>query len=238
MEDPAEESEQFRRVAAPVQPLALIDPAIRDLLLSFESCGDDCEFGLLQRRHGAEPLSALRWAFCRPLILAQLLETEFEGFGDLENIECTVMPWGEIKTREAKYGIGMHTFIRADGIDMAAFRSRESRRLLMLRRKLLEDLELAEKVFVYKAHAGLIPPMLDRLTSAFANYVGAKALFVLPAEGRPNAHIERHNDRVILGYLSEFGSPDSRVNRGWAIPFDEWVTLCKEAKTKFDLGVA
>ena len=34
----------------------------RDLVLQFESIGDNCELGLVQRRAGSEPLGLLRFA--------------------------------------------------------------------------------------------------------------------------------------------------------------------------------
>src|SRR5436305_104536 len=37
-------------------------PSFHDLATRFESLGDNCEFGILQRLEGAEPLGLLRWA--------------------------------------------------------------------------------------------------------------------------------------------------------------------------------
>ena len=40
----------------------LIVPPLNEMLLEFESLGDNCEFGLVQRHFGAEPISLLRFA--------------------------------------------------------------------------------------------------------------------------------------------------------------------------------
>jgi tetratricopeptide (TPR) repeat protein len=49
-----------------------------DILLKFESLGENCEFGLVQRHYGAEPLGLLRWMGAEPDQLCLALEA---GFG-------------------------------------------------------------------------------------------------------------------------------------------------------------
>ena len=39
------------------------------LLNSFESLGDNCEFGFVQRKFGTEPAGLLRWAIASPAAL-------------------------------------------------------------------------------------------------------------------------------------------------------------------------
>ena len=54
------------------------DEATRALLLRFESLGADCEFGLVQRRYGAEPLGLLRWnKDTQPLLIDGLKRLEY-----------------------------------------------------------------------------------------------------------------------------------------------------------------
>src|SRR5216683_6255225 len=52
----------------------------RELMYRFASLGDNCEFGLVQRRCGAEPLGLFRFATIGPESLVQLLEA---GLDDL-----------------------------------------------------------------------------------------------------------------------------------------------------------
>ena len=58
-----------------------------DLAFRFESVGENCEFGLFQRRCDAEPLGLLRFSstFMRNLIRG--VQSGFAGLGENEDIE-------------------------------------------------------------------------------------------------------------------------------------------------------
>ncbi len=66
--------------------------ALQDLMLRFAALGDNCEFGLVQRQAGAEPLGLLRFAgFHIPAErrlgrLIEALDREFEGVGRPETV--------------------------------------------------------------------------------------------------------------------------------------------------------
>jgi hypothetical protein len=53
-----------------------------ELLLQFESLGDNCELGLVQRRAGVEPLGLFRFAGAPLRHLIRALETRFAGMAD------------------------------------------------------------------------------------------------------------------------------------------------------------
>ena len=58
----------------------------RNLALQFESLGDNCELGLVQRRAGVEPLGLLRFAGAPLRRLITALDARFEGIDDPEAI--------------------------------------------------------------------------------------------------------------------------------------------------------
>src|SRR4029077_19430059 len=60
------------------------------LMMRFESLGENCEFGLAQRRCGAEPLGLLRFASAPLPVLLAGLRGRFEGMGDPEQIDIQV----------------------------------------------------------------------------------------------------------------------------------------------------
>jgi hypothetical protein len=63
-----------------------------ELMMCFESIGENCEFGLVQRRCGAEPLGLFRFASAPlPKLLAGL-EARFEGLSDPDNLEVQLSP--------------------------------------------------------------------------------------------------------------------------------------------------
>src|ERR1041384_3955367 len=60
---------------------------LRELMLRFESIGENCEFGLVQRRCGAEPLGLFRFASAPlPKLLAGL-GARFEGLSHPDNLD-------------------------------------------------------------------------------------------------------------------------------------------------------
>ena len=90
------------------------DTSVRDLMISFEGLGNLCEFGLVQRRFGAEPIGLLRWSNIDVEKLVALLTARLEGVGDPDNLH--------IKVQHGEYIVGdrgyfdTHTFISADHI--------------------------------------------------------------------------------------------------------------------------
>src|SRR3954454_11670711 len=58
----------------------------RELVLHFESVGDNCELGLVQRQVGAEPLGLLRFSGAPLRSLLRGLASRFHGIADPESI--------------------------------------------------------------------------------------------------------------------------------------------------------
>ena len=56
-----------------------------ELMLAFESLGENCDFGLVQRHAGAEPLGIYRFSGTNLYQLLSTLNNEFEGVGELLN---------------------------------------------------------------------------------------------------------------------------------------------------------
>jgi tetratricopeptide (TPR) repeat protein len=144
------------------------DPVAFELVMQFESLGQNCEFGLVQRRFGAEPLGLLRWAFVPPVHLAHLLETRFAGFGEPDNVTVQRSSWGEYCVQDTACNLTFHTFQTHDIGDPAVFLAKQATRLRWLRDKLLADLSEANKIFVYK-------PMQWRGSSALSSNAGRHA---------------------------------------------------------------
>jgi hypothetical protein len=150
------------------------DPEALALLMRFESLGQNCEFGLVQRRFGAEPLSLLRWTFVKPMTLIRLLEARGAGMGEAENVELRTSDWGEHMVHDRRFGISFHSFMTSALADPDAFLKKQAARLRWLRDKLVEDLEQAEKIFVYKPEAGTPPAHVQRILRAVRGYGAAR----------------------------------------------------------------
>ena len=152
------------------------------LMLRFESLGLDCEFGLIQRHFGAEPLGLFRWNGIMPEPLCDALEHDFAGIGDPTTTTLTYSDTlHEYLLHEPRYGMGMHSFIRTrdPNIPDARIHAQLCRRAAYLRDKLLADLAGAEKIFLYQFPYRLNPGLRARLLQGLQRHNPANRLLLV-----------------------------------------------------------
>lgn len=120
------------------------------LVMSFESCGDNCEFGLVQRRIGVERLSFLRYAGVGDVFA--LARGIAEGFQVLERPDAvSIIQHGhEWMASIPALGLAFHTGRSVGSISFERILAEESSKLAFLAQKFLEDCESSEKIFVYR----------------------------------------------------------------------------------------
>jgi tetratricopeptide (TPR) repeat protein len=126
----------------------------RELFMITESLGDNCEFGQVQRKYGAEPLGLLRFSSVDVDNLVVALKDEFVALGDPDTLRFEITPQGEYMVHDV-YNINMHSFVQASEVSEQTFRSRFARRVGLLRRKLLQDIREGSKLFVFKSRTGM-----------------------------------------------------------------------------------
>jgi hypothetical protein len=127
-----------------------------ELMAGFESMGDNCAFGLAQRKAGAEPLGLLRFANTP---LRSLLRGLADGFKAATVAADVELYLDDSKPREymlriARYGIRWHTTIHEPdtGADAGAVANEQKVKLSFLRRKFQEGLKTARKVYTLVRH--------------------------------------------------------------------------------------
>ena len=213
------------------------DEPMRRLVLRFESIGDSCEMGLVQRRYGAEPLGLLRWNDVALDNLIAALEHRFEGMGEPQNTEIMVAANGELFVKDRRWSLGMHTFLFAGHVDPNDVYKKMCRRIVYLRDKLIEDLGAAEKIFVYRS-PDIDEDGLHRLHRALRAFGPVTLLGVQPVNTpvtrfpmRPVGEIARLDEGLYVGFLERPGS-DPLGN--WDIAFDDWTSIF--AKTLAAVG--
>ncbi len=202
--------------------------SIPQIALKFESLGENCEFGLFQRRCDAEPLGLLRFSstFMRNLIRG--IDNGFEGLGEIEDIDPRLegAPRREYMIHEKKFGLVYHTFVYEGQRSVWLMREQESARLKFLRRKFMEELESTDKIFVYKYGAGVSEEEILPLYMALNRYSEATLLWVVPAErDRPAGTVEVVMPGLLKGYIDRF-APDSNAHD---LSFDGWMRVCANA---------
>lgn len=207
------------------------DEDVRRLLLGFESIGQDCEFGLVQRRYGAEPLGLLRWNFTTPATLREALDAGLTGLGDPE---CTVMQlWDDYEyyLADRRWGFAFHTWISRHEVEPDVLFGKMCRRVAFLRDKLLSDLAAGEKVFVLKTFSATTADVRALYASLQAHgpvrllWVRSRAMGAPDAaEALPVRNVREVEPGLYAGEVTRFGNRDVGL---WSIDFEEWVDLCR-----------
>jgi hypothetical protein len=202
--------------------------SIPQIAFSFESIGENCEFGLFQRLCDAEPLGLLRFSstFMRNLIRG--IEQGFQDLGEIEDIEPRLegAPRKEFMIHEKRYGLVYHTFVYEGERSPWLIREQEAARLKFLRRKLLEELEAAEKIFIYRFSGPISEEEILPLHLALNRYGPATLLWVVPSGPEfPPGTVEVLMPRLMKGYIDRF-APDDNAHD---LSFDGWLRVCVNA---------
>lgn len=154
-------------------------------MLAFESLGDNCEFGLVQRHARVEPLGLLRFAGMSLGKLVAALEAKLDGLGTIDTV--TVYPAGEpghreLMVHETWLDTRYHTFVSEGKITAGELRERETKRLGFLRRKMLDDLAVGEKIWVWRELGMTDPARLQPLVNVLRSFGPNILLWVVEAD--------------------------------------------------------
>ncbi|HEX4366468.1 MAG TPA: glycosyltransferase 61 family protein [Rhodopila sp.] len=217
--------------AATPQPATAAGKPVDELMMAFESLGINCEFGLMQRHAGVEPLGLLRFAAMMVPMevhvekLVDALERRFEGLGTPGTITVYPTPEnGEFMARESVYNLQYHTGMYPREITAEELQVRETKRLNFLRRKFAEDLEAGEKIWVWQSE-GLtrtdqILPLLKTLRAIGPN----KLLWVVTADdAHPPGTAECLEPDFFKGYIQRPASLRSNLE----LSAFSWIGACQ-----------
>jgi len=197
---------------------------LRDLFTAFESLGSNCEFGLVQRRYGAEPIGLLRWNSIDTQQLTRGLKNKFAGIADPENLIVDDLA-DEYILKDLTYKTVIHTFTYRGDVQADQFLAKQIKRMEYLRQKLVSDLEEAEKIFVFIDPVKRSEAQIEALRQAFRARSSGSLLYVRTADDPSKvATVEDAGDGVLLGYIERLGKQAGQ----WDIDFESWLTICEK----------
>jgi hypothetical protein len=208
---------------------AAADTALKELMMRFESLGEDCEFGLVQRRCGAEPLGLLRFSSTPLPKLINALDAKFEGLGRHDLIQIELSSNGrEYMVLDKRFGLYYHAWVMAGEKSPTEIHSRECARLPFLARKLIEDLQESEKLFVYRGMKPLAEPDVLKLVASMRTYGPTTLLWV---------EAVTDDDRGVAGSVEELapgllkGNIDrfAPLNNAHDFSLEAWIEVCRNA---------
>jgi hypothetical protein len=223
---PALPSAPLAAVTANPDGSALEMPVDR-LMLQFESLGENCEFGLVQRACGAEPLGLLRFASAPLPKLLAALRARFKGLGEADNINVEVSEnRREYMIRDRAFNFYYHAWVLVGEKTPAEILAREVRRVPFLVNKLIDDLTIGEKIFVYHGMQPLSLPNARSLVRAMRDYGQSTLLWVELADAEHTCGtVERIEEGLLKGYIDRFAPGENAHD----FAKESWVLLCRHA---------
>jgi hypothetical protein len=201
----------------------------RDLVLQFESLGDNCELGLVQRKVGAEPLGLFRFAGAPLRHVLRAMDARFAGMADPEYVRLQPEN-GEFMVRLTKYDFIYHADVKIGEAEPEALHRQQVRTVGFLVGKLIADLEAAEKIVVFRQNEPLSAIDLVDLRIALAKFGPNTLLWVTEAcAGHPPGSVDAIDQRFMVGYVPRLAARDNVPD------FDPvpWMTVLRRAWTLY-----
>lgn len=204
--------------------------AFREILPTFESLGLNCEFGFVQRKAGLEPLSLLRFNGLPFRKLVRGLRENFRRIAEAGSLRVAVFQGLEDQGYmglDRNYEMIYHTERRPGTVSEEELLSVESTRLAYLTRKLIEDLEDGEKIFVLKSDASLHVEEVTSLIATLKEKGDNIVLWVVEADGEhPAGGVDLVTRNLMRGFVGRFA--DLRLGTG-NIAYGDWEQMLRNA---------
>ncbi len=205
------------------QSLGVLDDG--DLVLQFESIGDNCELGLVQRRAGVEPLGLLRFAGAPLRNLLRGLNARFANIADPAHVRINPEN-GEYMVKLTKYDFTFHAHVRTGEMAAAALHQQQCRTIGFLADKLIADLQDASKILVFRQNEPLSAGDLIDLRIALSAYGPGILLWVQAAcPGHPPGSVAVADERMIVGYVRRLAERDTVPE----LDFPSWMRVLRRA---------
>ncbi len=194
------------------------------LALKFESIGHNCEFGLVQRGFGAEPLALLRFVMMVTHGLIEGVVQRFENVGKPDAVRVFVSdpPESEFKVHEQLYYLWFATGRTPADTTAEALHTEQCRRLGFLQRKFAEDLAAASRIYVVTRAEIMTEPEALALFCALTMHGPNTLLWTVHGDGTRAGEVEKLRPGFLLGHL---GLVDDVNYAGW----DAWLSVLANA---------
>lgn len=190
---------------------------IRRIAARCENLWRNCEFGLVQHNLGLEPITLLRWAGAKDRGVDGLIDGLRGGFAGLaETMEGAVIPpdgppdwWLTCR----RYGLEFHTDQKPVTTNLEQASGKVRPRLRRLAEKLLDDIRLGDRLFVYSSAEFIHPLDGLALIDAFRDAGGRAPLLIVASGTEQGVEPLDHN---------AFGAMLPRLTpRGQAVALDQ-----------------
>jgi hypothetical protein len=208
-----------------VEPNAAPTLSDGELVLRFESIGDNCELGLVQRRVGAEPLGLLRFAGVPLRNLVRGLNARFVNIADPRHVRLNV-EHGEYMVKLTKYDFNFHAHVKVGEMAPEALHRQQVRTVGFLAEKFMADLKSPAKILVFRQNEPLLGGDLVDLRIALSAYGPNVLLWVQEAcPGHPPGSVVVADEGMMVGYVRRLAERESVPK----LDFESWMQVLRRA---------
>jgi tetratricopeptide (TPR) repeat protein len=176
---------------------------LTDIYNHFESLGFDCDFGYAQRMVGAEPMGLFKWSGVEPHHLMEIMNNRLEDFDNPEHYSLVLQPTNQYFLKDSKYGTVTQIDMIAGIVPEDALLKKMIQRQSFLKRKLLSDIKIGKKIFVYRFDNDPIDRYVEKMVSSLQG-IGMKKILITRApddEYKPGS-TRVFSAGVMIGYIS------------------------------------
>ena len=198
-----------------------------ELLLNFESLGHNCEFGIMQRHCGAEPLGLLRFVGITLPDLLRGLDCGFAEVGNGRWLRVFVHPGArpEFLVCDVRHNISFHSFRYEDETTAEVVKGEQGRQLRFFHRKFMEVLESGERLFVFQRPGQILDSQMLPLLNQLRSYGPNALLYVTEDGAHPPGTVEQVGHGLYHGHVSAV-APAADVGAG---DLRGWLSICANA---------
>lgn len=208
-----------------IDTLAEAELSDRELVLQFESLGDNCELGLVQRMAGAEPLGLFRFASAPLRNVLRAMAGRFAGMAEPDQIGVQGIK-DEYMIQLVKYGFAYHAHVKIGDADLRLLLRQQARTVPFLIGKLVADLEHPGKIMVFRQNEELSANDLIDLRSAIAAYGPATLLWVQQARpGFPAGMVATVDNTLMIGYVTRLAPREDAPD----LDLRSWMSMLRKA---------
>jgi hypothetical protein len=208
-------------------PGTVVEAAGEQFYQDFESLGANCEFGLVQRHFGAEPLGLLRWPAITVNGLITCLKSDFSELCDIASLSLIPGPNNDWDVQTPHFSL--HLYAKIGSVDEETLLKSAFRRIQFMRRSLLESLEDAEKIFVFKEWQFRMSDVdIASMNAALKRHNAKNQLLAvrLDSSGAKAGSVVQVSDGLWVGYVEL----DAKVSAAENVPFDSWDRICRTVR--------
>jgi tetratricopeptide (TPR) repeat protein len=186
------------------------------------SVGVNCHFALLQRNFGISPLDLFAFSYTPIQGLIRCLNSRLDGVID-GNALSIGSNNGEYLITIEKYGFWFHTYLPASNTDTSPIFKQHSKRIRRLAEKLIADLELGEKYFVYKIADSADMQYANELVAAIQSYNLNNRVLIVDQASNPHelGQLEEVGRNYFVGRLAVL----EPLNGQWSINLPCWLSI-------------